>query len=119
MLLKAEGSAVGKQVKPETPEPATPKPIPKLTLQDTKNESDNEDDDGDIRIKDPPKFKIKIIRLIKVAMPLIFKGKPSELKTTRIKSLIAGKATKAPKKKKIEAARPKELLKKLFIEKDY
>ncbi|KAE8440332.1 hypothetical protein EG329_008672 [Mollisiaceae sp. DMI_Dod_QoI] len=80
MPLKAEGSAVGKQVKPETPEPATPKLVPKLTPQDTKNESDDEDDDGDTRMKDLLEFRIKTTRLVKVATPPIFRGKPSELK---------------------------------------
>ncbi len=80
MPLKAEGSAVGKQVKPKTPEPATPKPVPKLTLQDTKNESDDEDNNGDVKIKDLSEFKIKTTRLVKIATPLIFRGKPSELK---------------------------------------
>ncbi|KAE8440343.1 hypothetical protein EG329_008461 [Mollisiaceae sp. DMI_Dod_QoI] len=88
MPPKAEGSAVGKQVKPETPEPATPKPVPKLTPQDTKNESDDEDDDGDTRIKDLPEFRIKTTRLVKVATPLIFKGKPSELKVHLAKVTI-------------------------------
>ncbi|KAE8440538.1 hypothetical protein EG329_007255 [Mollisiaceae sp. DMI_Dod_QoI] len=80
MSLKVEGSAVGKQVKPETPELATSKPVPKLTPQDTKNESDDEDDDGDTRIKDLSEFKIKTTRLVKVATLLIFRGKPLELK---------------------------------------
>ncbi|KAE8444039.1 hypothetical protein EG329_000907 [Mollisiaceae sp. DMI_Dod_QoI] len=81
MLPKAEGSAVGKQVKPETLELATSKLVSKLTPQDTKNEFDDEDDDGDIRMKDLSEFRIKTIRLVKVATPLIFKGKPLELKT--------------------------------------
>ncbi|KAE8445095.1 hypothetical protein EG329_013810 [Mollisiaceae sp. DMI_Dod_QoI] len=88
MPLKVEGSAVGKQVKPETPEPATPKPVPKLTPQDTKNEFDDEDDDSDIKIKDLLKFRIKITRLVKVATPPIFKGKPSELKVYLAKVTI-------------------------------
>ncbi|KAE8452312.1 hypothetical protein EG329_001012 [Mollisiaceae sp. DMI_Dod_QoI] len=88
MPLKAEGSAVGKQVKPETPEPATPKPVPKLTPQDTKNESDDEDDDGDTRMKDLPEFRIKTTRLVKVATPPIFKGKPSKLKVHLAKVII-------------------------------
>ncbi|KAE8440438.1 hypothetical protein EG329_007612 [Mollisiaceae sp. DMI_Dod_QoI] len=88
MPPKAEGSAVGKQVKPETPEPATPKPVPKLTPQDTKNKSDDEDDDGDTRMKDPLEFRIKTTRLVKVATPLIFKGKPSEFKVHLAKITI-------------------------------
>ncbi|KAE8452954.1 hypothetical protein EG329_012141 [Mollisiaceae sp. DMI_Dod_QoI] len=88
MLPKAEGSAVGKQVKPKTPEPATPKPIPKLTPQNTKNESEDENDNGDIKMKDLLKFKIKTIRLVKVATPPIFKGKPSELKVHLAKVTI-------------------------------
>ncbi|KAE8442457.1 hypothetical protein EG329_003358 [Mollisiaceae sp. DMI_Dod_QoI] len=88
MPPKAEGSAVGKQVKPETPEPATPKPVSKLTLQDTKNESDAEDDDGDTRMKDLSEFRIKTTKLIKVATPLIFKGKPLEFKVHLVKVTI-------------------------------
>ncbi|KAE8440303.1 hypothetical protein EG329_009538 [Mollisiaceae sp. DMI_Dod_QoI] len=88
MLPKAEGSAVGKQVKFETPEPATPKPVPKLTPQDTKNESDDEDDDGDTKMKDLPKFRIKTTRLVKIATPPIFKRKPLELKVYLAKVTI-------------------------------
>ncbi|KAE8445387.1 hypothetical protein EG329_013400 [Mollisiaceae sp. DMI_Dod_QoI] len=88
MPPKAEGSAVGKQVKLKTPEPATPKPVSKLTPQDTKNESDDEDDDDNVKIKDPLEFRIKTTRLIKVATPPIFKGKPSKLKVHLAKVTI-------------------------------
>ncbi|KAE8443154.1 hypothetical protein EG329_002323 [Mollisiaceae sp. DMI_Dod_QoI] len=88
MPLKAEGSAVGKQVKPETPEPATPKPVPKLTPQDMKNKSDDEDDDGDIKMKDLLEFRIKTTRLVKVATLLIFRGKPLKLKVHLAKVTI-------------------------------
>ncbi|KAE8440335.1 hypothetical protein EG329_008668 [Mollisiaceae sp. DMI_Dod_QoI] len=99
MPLKAEGSAVGKQVKPETPEPATPKPVPKLTPQDMKNESDDEDDDGDTRMKDLPEFRIKTTKLVKVATPPIFKGKPLELKVHLAKIIIYIKYNKQGKGK--------------------
>ncbi|KAE8451467.1 hypothetical protein EG329_004096 [Mollisiaceae sp. DMI_Dod_QoI] len=80
-----------------------------------KNESDDEDDDSDTKMKDPLEFKIKTTRLVKVATPLIFKGKSSKLKI----AATAGKATKAPKERKIEAAGPKRPLEKPPIEKDY
>ncbi|KAE8440302.1 hypothetical protein EG329_009539 [Mollisiaceae sp. DMI_Dod_QoI] len=88
MPLKAEGSAVGKQVKPKTPEPATPKPVPKLTPQNTKNKSNDKDDNSNIKMKDLLEFRIKTIRLIKVATPPIFKGKPSKLKVHLAKVII-------------------------------
>ncbi|KAE8440429.1 hypothetical protein EG329_008001 [Mollisiaceae sp. DMI_Dod_QoI] len=88
MPPKAKGSVVGKQVKLKTLEPATPKPVFKLTPQDMKNEFDNKNDDSDVKIKDLSEFRIKITKLVKVATPFIFKGKSSELKVHLAKVTI-------------------------------